>query len=210
MEEVQGVSQPDGKFQDGQREQLKIKLTSDLVEMELKRVKHKRSYGRVLKSTLGALIAVMAAVVLIVVLLLPVLQISGDSMTETLHDGDIVVAIKGSRFETGDVIAFYHGNDILLKRVIACAGQWVDMDTEGNVYVDNVMLDEPYVTDKALGDCNITLPCQVPEGRMFVLGDHRLVSIDSRNDRIGCVEISTTVGKVAFCVWPLSNIGLIN
>lgn len=206
MEEVQGASQPEERQQDEE----KIVLTSELVEQELKRVKHKSSYKQVLKSTIGILIAVMAAVVLVVVLLLPVLQISGDSMTDTLHDGDIVVAIKGSRFETGDVIAFYHGNDILLKRVIASAGQWVDMDTEGNVYVDNVMLDEPYVTDKALGDCNITLPCQVPEGRMFVLGDHRLVSIDSRNDRIGCVEINTTVGKVAFCVWPLSNIGLIN
>lgn len=206
MEEVQGVSQPEERLQD----EGKIVLTSDLIAGELKKEKHKSSYRRTLKSTLGALIAVMAAVVLIVVLMFPVLQISGDSMTNTLFDGDIVVAMKNGGFQKGDVIAFYYGNDILLKRVIASSGQWVDMDEEGNVYVDNELLDEPYVTDKGLGNCDIQFPYQVPEGRIFVLGDHRAVSIDSRNERIGCIENKMAVGRVIFCVWPLSNFGLIN
>ena len=192
------------------QEELTFTLTSDLIQGELQREKYKSSYKRVLKSTIGALMVVAAAAVLVAVLLLPVLQISGSSMTETLHDGDIVLALNGGSFETGDVIAFYYGNDILLKRVIASAGQWVDIDADGNVYVDGELLDEPYVSDKALGDCNITLPYQVPEGRFFVLGDHRSVSVDSRNKAIGCIENKMAIGKIIFCVWPLSELGFIN
>lgn len=194
----------------GQEEEKPIILSSELVEGELQKEKHKSAFKRVVTSTIGALIVIAAVVVIVVVLLFPVLEISGDSMSDTLHDGDIVVALNGGGFETGDVIAFYYGNDILLKRVIASAGQWVDMDAEGNVYVDNELLNEPYLTEKALGDCNIEFPYQVPEGRMFVMGDHRSISVDSRNKAIGCIESRVAIGKVVFRVWPLSDLGLID
>lgn len=193
-----------------QTEEEQFVLSSELVEGALQKEKHKSAFKRVIASTVGALLVVAAIVVIVVVLLFPVLEISGDSMSDTLHDGDIVVALNGGGFETGDVIAFYYGNDILLKRVIASAGQWVDMDAEGNVYVDNELLDEPYLTEKALGDCNIEFPYQVPEGRMFVMGDHRSISVDSRNKAIGCIESRVAIGKVVFRVWPLSDLGLID
>ena len=155
--------------------------------------------------------AVVAAVaVLIAVLLLPVLQISGTSMTETLQDEDIVVAVNGSSYRTGDVIAFYYNNNILIKRVIASAGDWVDIDDEGNVFVNEEQLDEPYISEKALGECNIDLPYQVPDGKCFVMGDHRAVSIDSRNKSIGCVSNDMVVGKILFRVWPLSGLGIVD
>lgn len=146
---------------------------------------------------------------LVAVLILPVLQISGESMTDTLRDGDIVIAVNRSEFETGDVIAFYYNNNILVKRVIAYAGDWVDIDENGNVYVNGEKLDEPYISDKALGECNIDLPYQVPDGRCFVMGDHRATSIDSRNTAVGCVSSDMVVGKILFRVWPLSESGMV-
>ena len=128
-------------------------------------------------------------------------------MTDTLHDQDIVVAMRGSKTQTGDVVAFYYNNKILVKRVIANSGQWVNIDKAGNVYVDGTMLDEPYITEKALGDCNIKLPYQVPENRVFVMGDHRSVSIDSRNTTVGCVAEEQIVGKLLFCAWPFERLG---
>lgn len=193
-----------------QRREMLRSLSSDIIEKELQKEKNKNMFGRILKSTVGALVVVAASVVLVAVLLLPVLQISGNSMTDTLHDGDIVVALNGGRFKRGDVIAFYYGNDILIKRVIAMPGQWVDIDLDGNVYVDGELLVEPYVQDRALGECSIELPYQVPEGKLFVLGDHRSVSIDSRHKEIGCIDNSKVVGRMAFCVWPLSNMGAVN
>lgn len=185
-------------------------LTSDMVREALEKERYKRSYKRVLGSTIGALLVVAAAAVLVAVLILPVLQISGDSMTDTLYDGDIVTAVKNTKFKTGDVVAFYYGNEILLKRVIATPGQWVDIDKDGNVYVDDILLEEPYVSDKAFGDCNITLPYQVPEGRFFVMGDHRSVSVDSRNKEIGCIDYDMAIGKILFRVWPMENWGFID
>lgn len=126
-----------------------------------------------------------------------------------MWNGDIVVALSGSDYATGEVVAFYYNNNILVKRVIATAGDWVDMDKDGNVYVNNVLLEEPYVTDKALGICDITFPYQVPEGRIFVLGDHRATSVDSRSSTIGSVSEEFLVGKILFRVWPLSGIGVI-
>lgn len=180
-----------------------------LLEAELERERYKNKYGKVLRNTIFSLIVVAAIAVLIAVLLLPVLQISGTSMTDSLQDEDIVVALNSSKYKTGDVIAFYYNNNILVKRVIASSGDWVDIDEEGNVYVNEELLDEPYVTDKALGDCNITLPYQVPDGRCFVMGDHRATSIDSRNTAVGCVSNDMVIGKILIRVWPLDEFGIV-
>ena len=179
------------------------------LEAELEREQYKNSFGQVLKSTVFSLLVVAAVSVLIAVLLLPVLQISGTSMTESLQDEDIVVALNSKKYKTGDIIAFYYNNNILVKRVIAAAGDWVNIDTDGNVYVNDELLDEPYISEKALGDCNIALPYQVPDGRCFVMGDHRATSIDSRNTAVGCVSNDMVIGKILVRVWPLSGLGIV-
>ena len=183
--------------------------SSDQLQAELTRERTKFMFFRTLRSTVFSIVVVAAAAVLVAVLVLPILQISGNSMTDTLQDQDIVVALRGSNCETGDVVAFYFNNKILVKRVIARSGQWVNIDNAGNVFVDGVMLDEPYVADKALGDCNIKLPYQVPESRVFVMGDHRSVSIDSRNTTVGCIAEEQIVGKLLFCAWPFERFGLV-
>ena len=181
-----------------------------LLEAELEREQYKNSFGQVLKSTVFSLLVVAAVSVLIAVLLLPVLQISGTSMTESLQDEDIVVALNSKKYKTGDIIAFYYNNNILVKRVIAAAGDWVNIDTDGNVYVNDELLDEPYISEKALGDCNIALPYQVPDERCFVMGDHRATSIDSRSTSVGCISEGDVVGRITFRIWPVREMGLIN
>lgn len=128
-------------------------------------------------------------------------------MSPTLQDGEVVFSVKTSDFEPGDVISFYYNNKILVKRVIARPGEWVDIDKDGNVFVNNVPLNEPYLADKAFGDCNIELPYQVPDGKFFVMGDHRSTSVDSRSTAVGCVAQEQIVGKILFRVWPLNCFG---
>lgn len=191
-------------------EQNKQMPSIELLEEELRKEKYRHTYRRVLRSTIYSLLVVAAVAVIIAVLVLPVLQITGTSMTDTLQDGDIVVAMTGSHYDPGDVVAFYYNNTILIKRVIAEAGDWVDLDDDGNVYVNGVMLSEPYVSEKAFGECNIKLPYQVPDGRCFLMGDHRLTSIDSRNTAVGCISSDMVVGRLLIRVWPLSEFGLIH
>ena len=181
--------------------------TSSQLAGELSRERYKRSYALVLRSTIYTMITVAAIAVLIAVLFLPVLRIYGSSMNPTLSEGDIVVSLKGSQFQTGEIIAFYYNNKILVKRVIANAGDWVDIDEDGNVYVNGEKLNEPYLKDRAFGETDIKLPYQVPDKRIFVMGDNRSVSVDSRNTSVGCVAEEQIVGKIAFCVWPFSNFG---
>lgn len=169
--------------------------------------KHKTRFRKVLKNTIFTLITVSAAAVLIAALLLPVLRIYGTSMDPTLSEGDIVISVKSSSFETGEVVAFYYNNKILVKRVIAHPGDWVDINEDGIVFVNDQKLSEPYVSEFSLGDCDIELPYQVPESRLFVMGDHRDVSVDSRNTSVGCVAEEQIVGKIVFKVWPLSGFG---
>ena len=181
--------------------------TAEQLSAELNRVKYRQRYKRVLRSTIYTLIVAAAAAVLVATIWLPVLQIYGASMKPTLCEGDIVVCVKGSDFKQGDLVAFYIGNKILVKRCIALPGQWVDIDGDGNVYVDGELLDEPYLVDKAFGDCNIELPYQVPDNRYFCMGDHRSTSVDSRNTSVGCVAEEQIVGKIVFRVWPIDGIG---
>lgn len=178
------------------------------LEAELKREKYRKRYRSVLRSTVYTLLVVAAAAVLIATLWLPVLQIYGTSMTPTLCDGDILISLKSKDFATGDVVAFYYNNRILVKRVIAGPGDWVDIDQDGTVYVNEQEIDEPYVVEKAFGECDIELPYQVPESRVFVMGDHRSVSIDSRSSSIGCVAKEDIVGRLVFRVWPIGVFGL--
>lgn len=186
------------------------KVSIPQLEAELKRERYKRSYFATLRSTVFTLTTVAAVAILVAVLLLPVLQIFGVSMSPTLSEGDIVVSVKGGKFETGEVIAFYYNNKILVKRVIAQAGEWVDIDEDGNVYVNGEQIDEPYLTEKAFGQCDLELPYQVPESKIFVMGDNREASMDSRLTSIGCVGEELIVGKIVFRLWPLTDMGFVN
>lgn len=182
-------------------------FTMNQLETELSRQRYRYRFMEALKNTVYFLITVAAVAVLVAVLFLPVLQVYGTSMTPTLSEGNIVLSVKGSQFKTGDIIAFYYNNKILIKRVIANAGQWVDIREDGTVYVDNMQLTEPYIDEKAAGSIDITLPYQVPESRLFVMGDHRNVSIDSRTTTVGCVAEEQIVGKIIFRLWPLKVFG---
>lgn len=179
-----------------------------MLEAELNRVKYRQRYRVVLKSTVYTLITVAAIAVLVATLWLPVLQIYGSSMTPTLQDGEIVFSVKTADLEQGDIIAFYYNNKILVKRVIAGPGEWVNICPEnGNVFVNDVLLEEPYLQEKAFGDADIELPYQVPDGKFFVMGDHRSTSVDSRHTAVGCVAEEQIVGKIVFRVWPLDQFG---
>lgn len=183
--------------------------TTAQLEEEVKRVRYRYRYHSVLRSTIYMLITVAAMAVLVATLWLPVLRIYGSSMTPTLQDGEIICTVKASNFEPGDIISFYYNNKILVKRVIARPGEWINIDESGTVSVNGEVLEEPYLVEKALGDTDIELPYQVPDGKIFVMVDHRSTSVDSRNTAVGCVAQEQVVGKIVFRVWPFERLGAV-
>lgn len=182
----------------------------EAVESERKRLKYRAAYRKALRETVFSLIIVAALAVLAATLFLPVLQVSGTSMEPTLEDGDIALLVKTDKFETGDLCGFYYQNKLLLKRVIGNPGDYVEIDEDGTVSVNGAEIEEPYLTKKCLGECDINFPFQVPENKYFVLGDHRETSIDSRSTVIGCIEKDQIVGKLILRIWPLQKISLIH
>ena len=181
--------------------------SSQEVEQELKREQYRTRYKRTLVSTVFALVTAAAAAVLVAALWLPVLEIFGASMTPTLGAGQYVVAVKDETPQTGDIIAFYYGNKVLVKRCIAGPGTWVDILEDGTVLLNGTELDEPYLTQKHFGICDLELPYQVPEGTYFLMGDERETSVDSRHSSVGCIAVDQIVGKIVYRVWPLDTFG---
>ena len=181
--------------------------SSSDVERELKRERYRVRYKRTLKSTIFALVTASAAAVLVATLWLPVLQIFGASMTPTLQEGQIVVSVKAKNLEPGDIVAFYYGNKVLVKRYIAGPGTWVDIREDGTVLLNGEVLDEPYLSEKAFGICDLELPYQVPEDSYFLMGDERETSVDSRHSSVGCISSEQIVGKITFRVWPFDVFG---
>lgn len=179
------------------------------IQSERKRIRRKDYYKQALRGTVSVLVVVAAVAVLIATLFLPILQISGDSMSPTLEHDEIVVLLKTKKFERGDLIGFYYQGKILLKRVIALPEDEVAIDADGNVYVNGELLDEPYVTDKGLGDCDLEFPYKVPGTSYFVMGDRRSNSVDSRNSVVGCIPQEDIIGKVFIRVWPFSQFGFV-
>ena len=181
--------------------------TAEQLDMERRRLRYKRRYNRTLRSTVAILIVVAALAVLAATLWMPVLRVYGSSMAPTLHNGEILVSVKTKDFSSGDIIAFYHGNKLLIKRYIAGSADYVNIDEDGDVSVNGTLLEEPYLAEKAYGEADIEFPYQVPDQRYFVMGDNRSVSIDSRSSIVGCIAGDQIVGKVFFRVWPLSAFG---
>ena len=181
--------------------------TTEQIEKERARLRHKSRYSRTLRSTIAILVVVAAVAVLVATLWMPVLRIYGSSMAPTLEDGQIVISLKTTDFKTGDIAVFYYGNKLLIKRYIAGASDWVYIDEDGTVSVNSIELDEPYLAEKALGQTNIELPYQVPDKRYFLMGDNRESSVDSRNTAVGCASDDQIVGKVVYCIWPLDRFG---
>ena len=184
-----------------------VKPSIDDLKAELQRENRKKEYGKTFRNTIFVLIVVAAAAVLVSSFFISVLKITGDSMTPTFESGQIVIAKNTEKFEPGELIAFYYNNRVLVKRVVGSPGDWIDIDDKGNVSVNGVVLDEPYLTEKSLTPSDIDFPYQVPENRYFVLGDHRSVSIDSRSSTVGCVSKEQLIGKVIFRVYPFSSFG---
>lgn len=189
-------------------ENITLPTTSEIEEL-YKKAKYRKLFSEKIRSTVFMLIVVAAFAILVAMLYLPTLRIYGKSMKGTLESGDIVLAVKSNRFKTGDVVAFYYNNNILVKRVIAKSGDWVNITKDGTVYVNDKKINEPYIENKAYGETNIKFPYQVPENRIFVLGDNRSVSIDSRNTSVGTVSDEQLVGKLIFRIWPLADFGVI-
>ena len=183
--------------------------TAEQLEQELKRLKYRHSFAFTLRSTVASLIVVAAIAVMISTMVMPVLRVTGTSMTPTLQNDQVIICNKLAECQKGDVVAFYYNNKVLIKRVIGVAGDVIDISGDGVVSVNGEPLDEPYVSELALGECDIELPYQVPDNRIFVMGDHRSVSIDSRSTSVGCVAIENVIGKVLLRVYPIDSFGKI-
>lgn len=183
--------------------------TIEEIEEELSRRETVRKYKNAFKITIGILIVTAAVAVLIATLVMPVLKVKGGSMSPLLDDGEVVLVLKKSKFESGEPAAFYYNNKVLIKRVIAGAGDTVIIDDEGNVFVNDKKLDEPYAVDKDEGECDIEFPFKVPEGCWFVLGDHRSTSVDSRSKRVGCIKQEDMIGRILFRIYPFKQISFI-
>lgn len=183
--------------------------SAEELQKELTRYRKKKEYHKTLRSTIWVLVVVAAFTVLCATFFFTVLEIQGSSMEPNLAEGQLVITLKTTSFESGDIIAFYYNNKILLKRVIGSPGQWVDINAEGDVFVDEALLEEPYLPEKSYGESDLKYPYQVPDKRWFVLGDHRTVSVDSRSSVIGTVSQEQVVGRVLFCIWPLESFGAV-
>ncbi len=179
---------------------------SDQIRQEIRRVETRSRFGSVLRNTLAVLLSVAAIAVLIATFLMPVFRIFGSAMVPTIAEGEIVVALKTSKPEKGDIVAFYYNNRVLVRRVIGGPGDLVSVDEYGNVEVDNRRIVERYARPKANGGSDVEYPLRVPDDGWFVLGDNRTNSIDSRHSVIGCVTQDQMIGKVVCCVWPFSAI----
>ena len=182
----------------------------DALQKELKRERYKRRFRRLLRSTVNALVVVAAVAALVATLILPVLQIAGTSMEPSLNDGDIVLLVKTGDLQTGDLCAFYYSNKILIKRIIATPGDYIWIESDGTVFLNAEPLEEPYISQKALGECDVEFPYQVPENSYFVMGDHRETSIDSRSSVIGCIAEDQIIGKIFCKFWPLKEFEFMN
>lgn len=180
------------------------------IEGELKRLRRKQNSRRIFRQTVFSLLVVAAAAVLAAMLFFPIFRITGSSMEPTLNAKEIVVCLKSSRFQSGDLVAFYYNNKVLLKRVIGTAGDTIEIDDSGNVFVNGSQLGEPYITKKSLGQCDIDFPYQVPDNRIFVMGDNRETSVDSRTTAVGCIADEYVIGKVFLRVWPLERLGFLD
>ncbi len=180
------------------------------IEGELKRLRRKQNSRRIFRQTVFSLLVVAAVAVLAAMLFFPIFRVTGSSMEPTLDPKEIVVCLKSSRFQSGDLVAFYYNNKVLLKRVIGTAGDTIEIDDSGNVFVNGSQLDEPYITKKSLGQCDIDFPYQVPDNRIFVMGDNRETSVDSRTTAVGCIADEYVIGKVFLRVWPLERLGTLD
>lgn len=180
--------------------------TTGQIENELQRERKNRRFGSLLRSTIYILVTVAAFAILVATIFLPVMRIYGSSMVPTLNEGEIVVGLKGAKFEKGDIIAFYYNNKVLVKRVICGPGDWITIREDGTVVVNGEIIEEPYLIDKAFGICDLEFPYQVPASQYFVMGDQRTVSVDSRSSTVGCISEEQIVGRIVFCVWPLKAI----